>query len=74
MVDGQYDQWENRFEGVFPGAIEVVRLTGDTTTDLALLEKGNIILSSAVHWDILSRRWKQRKNVQKIAMYIVDEV
>ena len=74
VVDGQYFIWENRLEGVFSEPLQVVRLTGDTTTDLALLERGNLIMSSAIHWDMLSRRWKQRKNIQKISMYIADEV
>ena len=42
----------------------VVELTGEAAADLKLLEKGNIIVATAQHWDALSRRWKQRKNVQ----------
>lgn len=26
------------------------------------------------HWDMLSRRWKQRKNVQAVSLFIVDEL
>ena len=25
-------------------------------------------------WDVLSRRWKQRKNVQNVNLFIVDEL
>jgi len=49
-------------------------LTGETSTDLKLLGKGNIIISTPEKWDILSRRWKQRKNVQNVNLFIVDEV
>lgn len=49
-------------------------LTGETSTDLKLLGKGNIIISTPEKWDILSRRWKQRKNVQNINLFVVDEV
>ena len=52
----------------------VVELTGELSADLKLLEAGNIIVSSAIHWDIISRRWKQRKNVQNISLYIADEL
>lgn len=53
---------------------KVVLLTGETSTDLKLLGKGNIIISTPEKWDILSRRWKQRKNVQNISLFVVDEV
>ncbi|KAF1508831.1 hypothetical protein FQV18_0016649, partial [Eudyptula minor novaehollandiae] len=53
---------------------KVVLLTGETSTDLKLLGKGNIIISTPEKWDILSRRWKQRKNVQNVNLFIVDEV
>ncbi|PAA72657.1 hypothetical protein BOX15_Mlig007168g1 [Macrostomum lignano] len=50
----------------------VVRLTGETATDLKLLAKGHVVISTPEHWDILSRRWKQRKNVQSVQLFIVD--
>lgn len=42
----------------------MVELTGEAAADLKLLEKGTVIVATAQHWDALSRRWKQRKNVQ----------
>lgn len=53
---------------------KVVLLTGETSTDLKLLGKGSVIISTPEKWDILSRRWKQRKNVQNISLFVVDEV
>ncbi|UYV81297.1 SNRNP200 [Cordylochernes scorpioides] len=53
---------------------KVVMLTGETGIDLKLLVKGNIILSTPERWDVLSRRWRQRKNVQNINLFIVDEL
>uniref|UniRef100_A0A673G541 BRR2 homolog n=1 Tax=Sinocyclocheilus rhinocerous TaxID=307959 RepID=A0A673G541_9TELE len=53
---------------------KVVLLTGETSTDLKLLGKGDIIVSTPDKWDILSRRWKQRKNVQNVSLFIVDEI
>ena len=35
---------------------------------------GNIIISTPEKWDVLSRRWKQRKNVQNIHLFICDEI
>ena len=52
----------------------VVLLTGETATDLKLLAKGNIIISTPEKWDVISRRWKQRKNVQNVNLFIVDDL
>jgi pre-mRNA-splicing helicase BRR2 len=41
---------------------------------LKLLEAGNIIIATALQWDTLSRRWKQRKIIQTINLYIFDEI
>lgn len=54
--------------------LNVVALTGETSSDLQLLERGNIIVSTPERWDMLSRRWKQRKNVQAVALFLVDEL
>ena len=36
--------------------------------------QGNIVVSTPEKWDVLSRRWKQRKNVQNVALFIIDEL
>ena len=67
-----YETWHDRFTENL--GISVVKLTGETTADLKLLEKGNLIITTPIHWDMLSRRWKQRKNIQNISLYIFDEL
>lgn len=42
--------------------------------DMKAIERGNIVISTPEHWDMLSRRWKQRKNVQAVSLFIVDEL
>ncbi len=64
--------WHQKFQETLNK--KVVLLTGETSTDLKLLGKGDIIVSTPDKWDILSRRWKQRKNVQNVSLFIVDEV
>ncbi|XP_028784629.1 DExH-box ATP-dependent RNA helicase DExH12 [Neltuma alba] len=54
--------------------LRVVELTGETATDLKLLEKGHIIISTPEKWDALSRRWKQRKHIQQVSLFIIDEL
>lgn len=40
----------------------------------SLCIQGQIIVSNPEYWDILSRRWKQRKNVQNVTLFIADEL
>ncbi|KOX80923.1 hypothetical protein WN51_00841 [Melipona quadrifasciata] len=67
-----YVDWSAKFNQQL--GRKVVLLTGETGTDLKLLAKGQIIITTADKWDVLSRRWKQRKNVQNIQLFIVDEL
>ena len=66
-----FTDWRSKF-GIMLGK-NVVLLTGETSADLKLLAKGNIIISTPDKWDVLSRRWKQRKNVQNVNLFILDE-
>ncbi|KAK8671368.1 hypothetical protein V6N13_037964 [Hibiscus sabdariffa] len=68
----RYRDWEKKFgKGL---GMRVVELTGELTMDLKLLEKGQVIISTPEKWDALSRRWKQRKYVQQVSLFIVDEL
>ncbi|KAJ3264529.1 DEIH-box ATPase [Chytriomyces hyalinus] len=72
VVDMKLLDWKSKFSGLMGGK-NIVSLTGDTAADLKLLEKGDVIFSTPSNWDMLSRRWKQRKNVQTIGLFILDE-
>ncbi|XP_057777180.1 DExH-box ATP-dependent RNA helicase DExH12-like [Salvia miltiorrhiza] len=72
LAKERYQDWKKKFgEGL---GMKVVELTGETATDLKLLEKGQIIISTPEKWDALSRRWKQRKHVQQVSVFIIDEL
>ncbi|CAL1708451.1 unnamed protein product [Somion occarium] len=73
MVDLRVAEWRAKF-GNLQGGKEIVSLTGETSADLRLLEKGDLIVCTPSQWDVLSRRWRQRKNVQNIGLLIADEV
>ncbi|CAJ1958047.1 unnamed protein product [Sphenostylis stenocarpa] len=72
LAKERYHDWERKFGGGLK--LRVVELTGETATDLKLLEKGQIIISTPEKWDALSRRWKQRKHVQQVSLFIIDEL
>lgn len=66
-------EWKARF-GNYRGGKEVVALTGEMSADLRLLETADVVVATPDQWDVLSRRWRQRKNVRNIGLYIADEV
>ncbi|KAJ3030892.1 UNVERIFIED_CONTAM: DEIH-box ATPase [Siphonaria sp. JEL0065] len=72
VVEDKLADWKAKFSGLMGGK-NIVALTGDTAADLKLLEKGDIIFSTPANWDMISRRWKQRKNVQTVGLFILDE-
>lgn len=72
IATAMFNHWDKTLSQVLDKT--VVKLTGDTTVDLRLLEAGQIIVTTALHWDSLSRRWKQRKHIQNIELYIADEL
>uniref|UniRef100_A0A673G4V8 U5 small nuclear ribonucleoprotein 200 kDa helicase n=1 Tax=Sinocyclocheilus rhinocerous TaxID=307959 RepID=A0A673G4V8_9TELE len=72
LAEQVFIDWYQKFQETLNK--KVVLLTGETSTDLKLLGKGDIIVSTPDKWDILSRRWKQRKNVQNVSLFIVDEI
>ncbi|KAM7261422.1 hypothetical protein ACFE04_008789 [Oxalis oulophora] len=68
----RYRDWEKKFgQGL---GLKVSMLTGETATDLKLLERSQIIISTPEKWDALSRRWKQRKYIQQVSLFIIDEL
>ena len=71
LAEERYADWKQTF-GKMGVAVEM--LCGETATDLKLLERGTIIIATPQRWDMLSRRWKQRKNVQNVSLLVVDEM
>ena len=76
IAHSMYIHWLKRFTttGIYNNQLTVVELTGDNSVDLRLIEAGNIIITTSTQYDSISRRWKQRKTIQNISLYIVDEL
>ncbi|KAI6657806.1 U5 small nuclear ribonucleoprotein [Oopsacas minuta] len=72
LADIMYEKWHPIFTNLLN--INLVRLTGDTNIDLKLIREANLIVSTPFQWDNLSRRWRQRKYVQNISMFIIDHL
>ncbi len=73
LVDARLQDWQKRL-GHLAGGKEIVKLTGETATDLKMLEQGDLILATPTQWDVLSRQWKRRKNVQNVQLFIADDI
>ncbi|CAD6448180.1 e3c46375-32a4-49fd-b501-acdc5ebb3dba [Sclerotinia trifoliorum] len=73
LVDLRHQDWQKRFSTLLGGK-EIVKLTGETTADLKLLERGDLILATPSQWDVLSRQWQRRKNIQNVQLFIADEL
>ncbi|KAH8433695.1 ATP-dependent RNA helicase BRR2 [Aspergillus melleus] len=73
LVDQRLADWEKRLANV-AGGKNIVKLTGETTADLKLLEQADLVLATPTQWDVLSRQWQRRKNVQTVQLFIADEL
>ena len=73
VVDVRVAEWSAKFGSVRNGK-KVVALTGETSADLRLLNSSDVIVCTPEQWDVLSRRWKQRKAVGEVGLLIADEV
>ena len=73
LVDARLEHWRSRLSSL-RGGKEIVKLTGETTADLRILEKGDVILATPSQWDVISRQWKRRRNVQSVGLFIADDL
>lgn len=73
LIDQRLADWQKRLSKIGGGKV-IVKLTGETTADLKVLEKGDLILATPTQWDVLSRQWQRRKNVQTVQLFIADEL
>lgn len=73
LVDHRLADWQKRLNKI-GGGKQILKLTGETTTDLKILEKGDLILATPAQWDLISRQWQRRKNVQTVQLFIADEL
>ena len=73
LVDQRLADWQRRFSKI-KGGKQVAKLTGETTADLKVLENSDLVLATPSQWDVLSRQWQRRKNVQSVQLFIADEL
>ena len=72
-VKRRYAEWSWKFRSIL-GEDGVAQLSGDVPADLKTLATTPVIVTTTSKWDVLSRRWKQRKAVQGVQLFIADEL
>ncbi|KIW33062.1 uncharacterized protein PV07_04561 [Cladophialophora immunda] len=73
LVDGRYADWNERLSPLGGGKV-ISTLTGEITADLRILDRSDLVLATPTQWDVLSRQWQRRKNVQNVELFIADEL
>jgi pre-mRNA-splicing helicase BRR2 len=64
VCDATYQDWSVKFEQGL--GVKVVQMSGEQAADLKALQEATIVVATAEQWDMISRRWKQRKAVQEV--------
>jgi len=73
IVNPIFQDWQARF-GPIIGVQEIAKLNGEVIPDLKLLHGCRILLCTVKVWDMLTRRWRQRKAIQNVSLVIFDEL
>ncbi|SCU90412.1 LADA_0F03884g1_1 [Lachancea dasiensis] len=72
-IDSIYEDWSERL-GSLAGGKTINKFLDDNLANVKLLAKSHLILCTPQQFDFVSRKWKQRKNVQNISLLILDDV
>lgn len=72
IAESIYREWQSSFGAQY--GVDVVLLPGEAGADLKLLSSGTLIIATPDKWDVLSRRWRTRKPVQDVSLFIIDEL
>ncbi|KIX02460.1 uncharacterized protein Z518_08401 [Rhinocladiella mackenziei CBS 650.93] len=73
LVDYRHADWQKRL-GQLGGGKIISTLTGEIVADLRILDRSDLVLATPTQWDILSRQWQRRRNVQNVELFIADEL
>lgn len=73
LVNNRLADWQERLSKLGGGRV-ISALTGEITADLRILDRSDLVLATPTQWDVLSRQWQRRKNVQNVELFIADEL
>lgn len=64
--------WDNRFSEL-AGGKAIGKLGIDTNMNLRIISQSHLVLATPGQFDTVSRRWRQKKNIQNIELIIYDD-
>lgn len=71
-VDSLLENWHERFSDLAAGK-NIEKLGTDVTRNLRVISQSHLILATPEQFNLVSRRWRQRKNLQKLELVIYDD-
>lgn len=71
-IDYLLEDWSERL-GSLAGGKSINKLGLDVSLNLRIIAQSHLILATPEQFDIVSRRWRQRKNIQNINLIIYDD-
>lgn len=70
-INARLKDWSARFSNLAGGKV-INKFGDDNLENLRLLAESHLILCTPEQFDLASRRWRQRKNIQRIELMILD--
>ncbi|NWX24227.1 HFM1 helicase, partial [Aegotheles bennettii] len=72
LCSQRFDDWKEKFG---PIGLSCKELTGDTVMDdLFEIHHADIIITTPEKWDSMTRRWRDNSIVQRVRLFLIDEV
>lgn len=72
-IDSLTKRWSKKFNDIAGGKV-VSKLIDNPADNSKLLGHSHLTLATPKQFDLLSRRWRQRKNIQNIDLLVCDDV
>ena len=73
LIEEIFTEWKTHFGDNL--GVSVARLREEPVAEsVKILDKTHITICGPEKWDMLSRRWRQRKAVQNVKLFIFDEI
>lgn len=73
IIDKYAKRWKKKFAKITEEGKVVSKLTGSLSTDLKLLSSSHLTLATPEQFDYISKRWRQRKVIRSIDLFIGDD-
>ncbi|GAV52508.1 hypothetical protein ZYGR_0AG04990 [Zygosaccharomyces rouxii] len=73
QIDKVLKSWKERFSAL-AGGKSINKLGSDLNFNLKVIAQSHLILATPDQFDLVSRRWRNRRNIQRIELAIYDDV